>query len=515
MTLKDILAERERSRLTYWEKTDYFLPVRLTWRAQMARNLFHLLPGESLLELGCGDARWSKKISAANHDTNSICAATFNSEYYEKLQKKSLPENVEPVLLDSFPETLKNRKFDYVVAWHMLPSENYSQFLLYIKQFLKPGGKFLLFEPNPWNPYYQIRILLSKLLFFKNFKGKRAAFNRIQMMSILSDIGFTGVKILPYDFLFPPIPKFMLWPMQNLSLILENTPYFRNFSGDLYLHGQNPPQEEWSRPMVNLARHSSLKKRVSVVVPCHNEETNIIPLVQSLRGYYDDYLHEIVLVDDNSRDRTAEVIEQLRQKDSRIKLVKRSMPNGVGRALRDGLAAASGDYILLMDCDFQHILPDITGLFEAADQGADVAIGSRFSRDSVLLNYPFTKILANRVFHILARILFRRYLRDLTNNLKLMKLDVARHLHLESDDFAANAETGLQPLLLGYKVVEVPISWINRSADMGFSSFNLNNTGPNYLKVLFRLFFRQFFGKSIVVHSKEPSPDITKISPIK
>lgn len=508
MALTENLIERERSRLMYWEKTDYFLPLRLNWRAQMARNMFHLLPGESLLELGCGDARWARKISAVNRDTNPICAATFDPEYREKLNHQNLPENIEPVLLDSLPGSLKGRQFDYVVAWHMLPSENYSQFLLNVKHFLKPGGKFLLFEPNPWNPYYQLRKFFSKLLFFKKFKGKRATFNRIQMMSILSDIGFTGVKILPYDFLFPPVPKFMLWPMQNLSLILENTPYLRNFSGDLYLHGQNPAPEEWSRPMVNLARHSSLKGRVSVVVPCHNEEANILPLVQSLRGYYDDYLHEIVLVDDNSRDRTAEVAEHLGKEDPRIKLVRRSMPNGVGRALRDGLAAARGDYILLMDCDFQHILPELTGMFEAADQGADVAIGSRFSRDSILLNYPFTKILANRGFHILARILFRKDLRDLTNNLKLMKQEVARNIHLESDDFAANAETGLQPLLLGYKVEEVPISWINRSVDMGISSFNLSQTGPNYFKVLFRLFGRRLLGKEVVLQpAQHPKPD--------
>lgn len=163
-----------------------------------------------------------------------------------------------------------------------------------------------------------------------------------------------------------------------------------------------------------------------------------------------------------------------------------------------------------MDCDFQHILPELTGLFEAADQGANVAIGSRFPRDSILLNYPFTKILANRTFHILARILFRKNLRDLTNNLKLMKQEVARNLHLESDDFAANAETGLQPLLLGYKVVEVTISWINRSADMGFSSFDLVNTGPNYLKVFFRLLARRLFGKDVVLQpTEQPKPDTT------
>ena len=506
MNSLELLRENERARRQYWETKDYFLELRLKWRAQMARHMFHLLPNESILDLGCGTGQWTQSLSTIYNHSNPICAATFDPECYEKLKNQNLPENIEPVFVESLPDFLKDRQFDYVVGWHMLPSENYGQYLLAVKKLLKPGGQFLLFEPNPWNPYFVFRKILSRLLFFFSKSKQRPTFNRIEMMSILSEIGFTGIKILPYDFLFPPIPKFMLWPMQNLSLIFENMPYVRNFAGELYLHGQNPAPEEWTRPMVNLARHSKLKGRVSVVVPCHNEEANILPLVQSLRGYYDDYLHEIVLVDDNSQDRTAEVAEQLGKEDSRIKLVRRSMPNGVGRALRDGLAAAKGEYILLMDCDFQHILPELTGLFDAADQGADVAIGSRFSRDSVLLNYPFTKILANRVFHIFARLLFRKYLRDLTNNLKLMKLDVARNIHLESDDFAANAETGLQPLLLGYEVKEVPISWINRSVDMGFSSFNLSNTGPNYLTVLFRLFFRQFFGKNIVLQPAEQQP---------
>jgi len=57
--------------------------------------------------------------------------------------------------------------------------------------------------------------------------------------------------------------------------------------------------------------------------------------------------------------------------------------------------------------------------------------------------------------------------------------------------------------------VEVPISWINRSADMGFSSFNLVNTGPNYLKVFFRLFIRRFLRKDIVAQpTKQAKPNI-------
>jgi len=153
--------------------------------------------------------------------------------------------------------------------------------------------------------------------------------------------------------------------------------------------------------------------------------------------------------------------------------------------------------VLTMDCDFQHILPEFTGLFDAVAEGADVAVGSRFSRESVLLNYAFTKILANRGFHILAKLLLGKHLRDATNNLKLMRKKVLKGLVLESNDFAANAETGLQPILLDYKVTEVPISWINRSIDMGFSSFNLFDTGLSYFSVLFRLFYRKWMGKSI------------------
>ena len=174
------------------------------------------------------------------------------------------------------------------------------------------------------------------------------------------------------------------------------------------------------------------------------------------------------------------------------------MPHGVGRALRDGFAATKGDFVITMDCDFQHILPELTGLFDAVADGADMAIGSRFSRESVLLNYAFTKILANRGFHILANLLLGKHFRDATNNLKLMRKEVLKSLVLEADDFAANAETGLQPILLGYKVEEVPISWINRSVDMGFSSFNLLNTGPNYFVVLFRLVFRKWLDRDIV-----------------
>ena len=171
-------------------------------------------------------------------------------------------------------------------------------------------------------------------------------------------------------------------------------------------------------------------------------------------------------------------------------------------------AVATGKYILSMDCDFQHLLPEIRDLFDAAAEGYDVVVGSRFSRHSVLLNYPFQKIFVNRGFHTLAQLLFLRNFRDLTNNLKLMRREVIENLQLTQPGFAVNAETGLKPLLMGYSVKEVPISWINRTPDMGVSSFRLVKVGGGYWQVLFGLWLKTVFG--IGASSKKNIPPPTQ-----
>src|SRR5262249_45640684 len=180
--------------------------------------------------------------------------------------------------------------------------------------------------------------------------------------------------------------------------------------------------------------------------------------------------------------------------ESRIKPVYRTPPNGVGRAITDGLQAATGDYILSLDCDFQHLLPEVRDLFDAITQGYDVAVGSRFSRHSVLLNYPPLKIVANRAFHALAQVILWARFRDLTNNLKLMRHEVVKNLILLEPDFAVNAEMGLQPLIMGYSVKEVPISWIGRESDMGTSSFRVCKVGGGYWRALRGLWLRRFLG---------------------
>jgi dolichol-phosphate mannosyltransferase len=491
-TALDAVATRERVTDLYWSRRDPINELRIGWRAQTARHMFHILPGETILELGCGSGRLTRALVRLTRGECPITAASFCFSPDDDALKSIHPK-VEVVALSDFPGELSGRTYDYVIATNLLDVSNTASLLRQVQQLLRPGGRLLFFETNPWNPVFQLRRAASQWLPFLRRGDERVLPNQIQLYELISELGFVRIAATCYDFLYPPIPRWLMRIARNLSLVLENTPGVRKLAGTILLHAQRPPHD-LPRPPVRMVEHSQLYDAISVVVPCHNEEMNVRPLVEGLLQHYSEYIHEIVLVDDNSTDGTRRVLEMLAAKEGRVHPLFRKPPGGVGGALRDGLRAADGKFVLLMDCDFLHILPELREMFDVAAEGSDVVLGSRFSRESVLINYPLQKILFNRTFHVLASLLFRRRLRDLTNNLKLLSRDVVNNLELESARFAANAETGLKPLLMGYRVRAVPISWINRTPDMGRSSFSLLTNGSGYVRVLASLAWRTRLG---------------------
>ncbi|TFI54876.1 glycosyltransferase [Mastigocladus laminosus UU774] len=482
-----ILAKREQYRDNYWLKKDPICAHRLLWRAQSFRHMVHLLPGETILELGCGQGLFTRQLAQVSRGENPITSVTFNPN---QEFTNTFPSSVKFINAVLEYNALKGQKFDFIVAIDLLDANNCAWFLQNVYELLKPGGQIVFYESNPWNLVLRFRRLISR---FFGHKDTRNLLNRAKLYELISELGFIRVFTVFNDFVYAPLNRPLIWLLRNLSILLENTPLIQNLGGAILIHAQKPPRLP-ERPVNSLCEHKQLYKTVSVVIPCHNEEMNIKPLIARLKVLYGDYIYEIIPVDDNSKDRTATILTQLAGEDSNIKPVFRTPPNGVGRALADGYRVATGKYILSMDCDFQHLLPELRDLFDAIAQGYDVAVGSRFSRHSVLLNYPIQKIIANRGFHALAQILFARHFRDLTNNLKLMRREVIENLQLTQPGFAVNAETGLQPLLMGYSLQEVPISWINRTPDMGISSFRLVKVGGGYWQVLLRLWLKTVFG---------------------
>jgi dolichol-phosphate mannosyltransferase len=172
-----------------------------------------------------------------------------------------------------------------------------------------------------------------------------------------------------------------------------------------------------------------LRDRVSIVIQCYNGAPNIGKVTDRLLAFYGAYIHEILIVnDDNTTDATENVTRQLSKAEPRIKLINWSKPNGVGRPLADGYRTATGKDIFSMDCDFVEILPKFRGLFDVIADRHDGAIGSRFSHESVVLNYPFSKMLCSRLFHIAIKFLLIRNVRDVSNNLKLYRADILKSL---------------------------------------------------------------------------------------
>ena len=465
--------------------TNPILADRLFWRAQTFRHTVHLLPGQTVLELGCGELRFTRALLQVSRKENPITAVTFQPG--PAVAADVFP-NVELIQLQELPGALAGRQFNYVVAMDLLDRSTSSELLAVVYNLLAPGGELVFYESNPWNPVYKLKGALLGLM------GKRDPRNlliaRVSMKCFPKSVSSECMQYLTIS----SSPRFarLIWFLRNLSILLENTPILRRTAGSILVHAQKPPAARSRRP-VSLCAHESLRRALSVVIPCHNEEMNVGPLIEQILQYYGDYIHEIIPVNDGSTDQTGAKLEELARAEPRIKPLHRTPPNGVGLALADGLKATTGRYILSLDCDFQHLLAEFRDLFDPVAAGHDVVIGSRFSRHSVLLNYPFAKIVANRGFHALALVLFRRRIRDVTNNLKIMRREVVNDLRLHEPGFAVNAETGLQPLLLGYDVEEVPISWINRTPSMGASSFRLVKVGAGYWRVLGGLWLKHVF----------------------
>jgi SAM-dependent methyltransferase len=475
------LRMREEYRDRYWRARDPIADDRLLWRAQTVRHTVHLMPGHTILELGAGEGRFTQALRKVTRGENSITAVRFND------LAQTIPDADEVLTVASLPGPLAGRTFECIVAMDLLDRNDAPEFLQIVHELLAPGGEVIFYESNPWNPALRLQRMLGR-------KDPRRLASKPQLYELLSEIGFIRVYAVYNDFVFAPLTRGLVWWLRNLSILLENAPVVSRMAGSILLHAQKPPRKR-EAPVTSLFAHEALRGAVSVVIPCRNEDMNVGPLVTRILELYGEYVHEIIPLDDGSSDRTREVMSELAAKDARVRPIFRRPPHGVGHAISEGLRAATGRYVLTMDCDFQHLLPEFRDLFDAAERGYDVVIGSRFSRHSVLLNYPFMKIVANRGFHTLARWILGWAFRDVTNNLKLMRREVVDDLVLLQPGFAVNAETGIQPWLLGYKVREIPISWINRTPGMGASSFRLVRVGGGYWQVLYGLWLRFTFRK--------------------
>lgn len=475
VSLASVLQRLELQREERWKRGGQAAELKLRWRASAIQHMLHVVPGESILELGAGSGLLTKHLDRVLRGENPVTSLVFSPELLRQAVERGLP-GVTVHSGDSL-RSVRPEQFDYVIGTSMLWNSAFPECQRWIQRVLKPGGQMLFFEPS----FYWLPRMFNEL------RSRRGEFKPQPLQSswilqVLGDTGFDQIQLTPHDIVTSHLGERLMALVQAKAVLLEHTPLVKCACLSLSVLARK--QGERAKPEPNLAVESRLFGAVSVVVPAHNEAPNIEHLVQSLLRSYGLYIHEIVIVNDNSTDATAEVVRRVATTEPRVRLVNRSKPNGVGLALRDGYHAATGRYILSMDCDFVDILPQLRSLFRVVAEGHDGAIGSRFSHDSILINYPFAKLLSNRLCHLLIKLFLVDSARDISNNLKLYRSDIFKEMKIATPHFSANLETGLRPLLAGRDIVEVPISWINRTAEMGSSTFLLRRVGMSYTRAL-------------------------------
>ncbi len=478
VSMERTLQALERERGGRWRRGSQSVQLKLYWRSQAVRHIFHVLPGETILEWGGGTGLLTEQLQQIFRGENSITSVVFSDDLLEEARARRVP-GATFLRVANLRNDLPSEQFDYVIGSGMLWHRWLPECLASIHRALKPGGQILFFEPNlrfPARAFHQIRS--------RRGITESCSIPADCVIQTCSHQEFTHIDLTPYDIVSSHLGRRMMRLLQAKAVLLEQMPGLRGACASMCFTARKPGLRV--RPAVNLATRPELQGAVSVVLPAHNEASNLPRLIERLTSLYGPYFHEIIVVNDNSTDETANAVKTIAKADPRVRLVNRTMPNGVGRALKDGYRAATGRYILSMDSDFIEILPELRALFDAVADGREGAIGSRFSHDSILINYPFLKLLFNRLCHTLIKLFLLDQVRDITNNLKLYRADILKDLEIESPHFAANLETGLKPLLAGHDIVEVPISWINRTFEMGDSSFNVRKVGLDYARALFR-----------------------------
>ncbi len=233
--------------------------------------------------------------------------------------------------------------------------------------------------------------------------------------------------------------------------------------------------------------------KLSIIVPAHNEEQNIINCLDELRHEVRDNCHipyEIIVVNDNSRDGTEEVVRAEMESDSSITLINRRPPNGFGRAVRSGLEAVSGDVVVIYMADLSDSPEDVTAYYRKIEEGYDCVFGSRFRKESRVENYPLFKLIVNRIVNHAIRLMCWTKFNDLTNAFKAYRTHVIRDSGpYVSSHFNITLEMSLGALMRRYNIAEIPIRWSGR--EWGASNLNLRTMGRRYLSTLLMTYFQK------------------------
>ncbi|MCZ7380322.1 MAG: polyprenol monophosphomannose synthase [Candidatus Methanoperedens sp.] len=222
---------------------------------------------------------------------------------------------------------------------------------------------------------------------------------------------------------------------------------------------------------------------ISMVVPTYNESENIENLLRAVSKTLEGYDYEIIVVDDNSPDGTAGIIQEYAAGVDRIRLLVRSGKLGLGSAILDGFRMAKGNYFLMLDADLSHRPEDIKRLIDNR-KGADIVIGSRYIKGGKIIGWPLKRRIISRSAVVLAKNLFRLKVKDPVSGFALYKKEIFERQSRKLDPIGYKLLLEILVKSQELTVTEIPITFLERKN--GQSKLNTDEI-INFIKLCWRL----------------------------
>ena len=207
--------------------------------------------------------------------------------------------------------------------------------------------------------------------------------------------------------------------------------------------------------------------RTVVCLPTYNERENLERMVRALGEVLPEG-GSVLVIDDGSPDGTGEIADRLAAELPWLDVLHRPAKQGLGRAYVDGFAHAlanGAELIMEIDCDFSHDPADVPRLIEAVESGADLALGSRYVAGGGTANWGLVRRVLSRGASLYTRVLLMP-VHDATGGFKCFRRRVIEAIELETIDAAGyvfQIETTYRALRKGFRVVEVPIRFVDRA----------------------------------------------------
>lgn len=237
--------------------------------------------------------------------------------------------------------------------------------------------------------------------------------------------------------------------------------------------------------------------KLSVVIPAYNEQESLPDTLNSIYSKLkaENIPHEILVVNDNSKDDTIKVLEQLSQEMDTLVYYTNPGPNGFGMAVRYGLDRFTGDCMALVMADLSDSPDDLVAFYRTMVAGNyDCVFGSRFTKGGKVYDYPRHKLILNRFVNNMVRMVFGIPYNDFTNAFKMYKKETIHGLRpFLSPHFNLTLEMSLKAVIRGYTFTVVPNSWTNRK--YGKSNLKIKEMGSRYFFVFMYCLIEKFFSR--------------------